>query len=176
MQCYHGRCARGLAGAASLLSRVWRNPQNILTHLGCVLSLACSLWGGCCVDVGPPCCLFSLKCLFLPCSRKLWSNPSTAGNRPQASRPQGLLNHPRCLLLWQFPWLTPTSDTLAVVSPRLSGGGFPGGFESLVCWCFVAFKWPFSIFHVEVQCLIRERLSTGKSCGFGEPGFLVPLS
>lgn len=111
-----------------------------------------------------------------PLLLKLWSNPSTAGNRPQASRPQGLLNHPRCLLLWQFPWLTPTSDTLAVVSPRLSGGGFPGGFESLVCWCFVAFKWPFSIFHVEVQCLIRERLSTGKSCGFGEPGFLVPLS
>lgn len=149
----------------SLLSRVW----NILTHLGCVLCLACSFWGGCSL-------LPLLSEMPLPpLLSELWSTPSTAGNWPQASKPQGLLNHPRFWFCGSSD-VTPTSDTLTVASPPLSAGGFPGGSESLVCWCFVGFKCLFSIFHVEVQCLIRERLSTGKSCGFGEPGFLVPLS
>lgn len=84
--------------------------------------------------------------------------PSTAGNQPQASKPQGLLNHPRFWFCGSSD-VTPTSDTLTVASPPLSGGGFPGGFESLVCWWCVDFKCLFRIF----QCLMRERLSTGKN-------------
>lgn len=83
----------------------------------------------------------------------------------------GMLNHPRFWFCGSSD-VTRTNDTLTVVSPPLSGGDFPGGFESLVCWCCVGFKCLFSIF----QCLMRGRLSTGKNCGFGEPGFLVPLS
>lgn len=77
------------------------------------------------------------------------------------------------LVLWQF-WCDPTSDTLTVASPPLSGGGFPGGFESLVCWCFVVSN-AFPVFSMwKFSVSLGRGWALEKAVGLESLGFWYP--
>lgn len=149
--------------------RVCRNLPNILTHWVCALGVFGWLLSA---YVGSPRYLVSLTCCFLTCCQGSRAFPALQETHPLASEPQGLLNHTTssadffffCLLRW----LTFQSDALwrqwcllaFLVETSLVA------LVRSVSLGFVGFRWLFNIFRVQVQCLISEGLSTGKSLRF----------